>query len=147
MTSVPLNRKGKETKMCGQPHQGLAGVFLPGFVQFLTDSGSCVETCRGGLVTENYGCPWATPSWASHSPTESLGSRMSRVQEDCSAMLGPEAAVLKDRAVCVLEISFNIFPQDLSLTQPSRQLRLWIYLEGNFLPDGFIVESIVLFKN
>lgn len=35
----------------------------------------------------------ATPSWASHSPTESLGSRMSRVQEDCSAMLGREAAV------------------------------------------------------
>lgn len=127
--------------MCGQPHQGLTGVFLPGFVQFLTDSGSCVETCRGGSVTENYGCPWATPSWASHSPTESLGSRMSRVQDDCSAMLGPEAAVLKDRAVCVLEISFNIFPQDLSLTQPSRQLRLWIYLEGNFLLDCFIVES------
>lgn len=87
MTSVPLNRKGKETKMGGHPHHDLTGVFLPGFAQLLTDSGSCVEICSGGSVTKNYGCPCAPV------PTESLGSRMSRVQEDCSATLGPAAAV------------------------------------------------------
>lgn len=93
MTSVPLNRKGKETKMCGQPHHGLTGVYLPDFAQLLTDSGFLWRCAVGTQLLRTMDAP-VPPSWASHSPTESLGSRMSRGQEDCSATLGPEAEVL-----------------------------------------------------
>lgn len=143
VTSVPLNRKEKETKMCGQPHQGLMGVFLPGFVQFLTDSGSCVEICSGGSVTENYGCPCATFLGITRSHWES-GQQNALRAGGLLSSAGTWSSGAVALGVLGCSCSGNTLehlPSRSVLRTTLPTLRLWIYLDGNFLLDCFVVES------
>lgn len=58
-TSIPSNRKGKETTMCGQPRQGLTGVFLTGLCtdphwSWFLCGGSCNGTQLHGYIQNFY---------------------------------------------------------------------------------------------